>query len=174
MPMRSVGVLLVACTISFAGDAGACGDKFLVVGRGSRLLRAYCAIRPASILIYISPKSNRAKAMGDPQFHKALMQAGHKPQTISDLQRVGDTVGAGQFDIVLADIDDAAAVERQLSAVGAKPLLLPILYKASPEAIASATKQFGTVLTAPDRITHFLSVIDDAMKARQNTQTRKL
>jgi hypothetical protein len=175
MRMRSVAVLLFAAAISFAGDeASACGDKFLVVGRGSRLQRAYCAIRPASILVYVNHKSNRAKAMGDPQFHKALVQAGHKPQTINDLERLGDTVGAGEFDIVLADIDDAAAVERQLSAVDAKALLLPILYKPSAEEIATATKQFGTVLTAPDRVTHFLSVIDDAMKARQNAQARKL
>jgi hypothetical protein len=172
--MRSVAVLVVACTISSAGDAGACGDKFLIVGRGSRLQRAYCAIRPASILVYINHKSNRAKAMGDPQFHKALVQAGHKSQTINDLERLGDRVGADQIDVVLADIADAAAVERQLSAVAPNALLLPILYKPSAEQIASATKQFGIVLTAPDRVTHFLGVIDDAMKARQNAQARKL
>ena len=35
----------------------ACGDKFMLVGRGVRFQRAYAAIHPASILILLPPKA---------------------------------------------------------------------------------------------------------------------
>ena len=64
-------------------------------------------------------------------------------------------------------MDDAAAVEQQLHMSVAKPLLLPIMYKPSNADLAAAMQQYGAVLKAPDHVTHFLSVIDDAMKARK-------
>jgi hypothetical protein len=176
MLKNSLALLLIAAAFFCLGSqkVSACGDKFLVVGRGARLQRAYCAIRPATILVYVNPKSERAAAMRDPQFEKALTLAGHKPQIVSDLSKVGELVGAGHFDIVLADFADAAAVERQLGTAAMKPALLPIMYKPSETEITAAVQHFGAILKAPDRITHFLSVIDDVVKARQKGQARKL
>ena len=127
--MRKISLALFLIAGAFwlgSQSVSACGDKFLVVGRGARLQRAYCAIHPATILVYVNPKSERAASMGDPQFEKALTLAGHKPQVVSDLSKVSGLVGSGHFDIVLADFGDAAAVERQLATTSMKPALLPI------------------------------------------------
>jgi hypothetical protein len=72
------------------------------------------------------------------------------------------------------DVSDATALhdqENQKAVV--KPTLVPILFKANKVEIAAAEKQFGAVLQAPDRITHFLSVIDDVMKARLSASGAK-
>jgi hypothetical protein len=147
-------------------DVNACGDKFLVVGHGARFQRGYCVMHPASILVYVNPKSKRAAAMGDPQLLDALKSAGHKPQTVSELGKFDNLLASNRFDIVLADMTDAAAVEQQLHISATKPLLLPIMYKPSKADLAAATQRYGAVLKAPDHLTHFLSVIDDVMKAR--------
>ena len=39
------------------------------------------------------------------------------------------------------------------------------MYKSSEADIAAAMQQYGSVLKAPDKITYFLNVIDDVMKA---------
>ena len=82
-------LLLVTGTLVVSwNDVSACGDKFLLTGRGARLQHGYCALHPASILVYVNSKSGPAAAMRNPQFLNALKQAGHKPQVISDLARL--------------------------------------------------------------------------------------
>jgi hypothetical protein len=161
-------LLALAGTLGVGGqDVSACGDKFLLAGRGARFQRGYCAIHPASILVYANPKSGRAAAMGDPQFLNALKQAGHKPQMIAELGKFDDLIASGRYDIVLADFADAAVLEQHLKTTPSKSLLLPVMYKPSTADVAAATQHYGAVLKAPDKITHFLNVIDDVMKARQ-------
>lgn len=164
----SIAGLLLAGVFSVGShDVSACGDKFLLVGRGARYQRAYCALHPASILVYINPKSPRAGSMGSPEFLNALTLAGHKPQTVASLGRFVELLSAGpRYDIVLAEFPDAKALGLQLQPIAAKPLLLPIMYKPAKAEQTAAEQQFGTVLKAPDSIMHFLGVIDDAMKAR--------
>jgi len=169
MRRNVLALLLIGTAFGISSEkATACGDKYLVVGRGARLQRAYCAVHPAAILVYVNPRSERAAAMGDPQFTKALTLAGHKTQALTDLSKVSGLVDSTRFDIVLVDFADAAAMERQLASASTKPSLLPILYKPSDAVMSAAMKQFGTVLKAPDRITHFLNIIDDVMKARRD------
>ena len=57
--------------------AQACGDKFLMVGRGARFQRAYASVYPGKVLIYARPSTDMKAAIRDPQLHKALRQAGH-------------------------------------------------------------------------------------------------
>ena len=161
-------VLVVAGALVVArSDVSACGDKFLLAGRGARFQRGYCALRPASILVYVNSKSGRAALMGDPHFLNALKQAGHKPQAIRDLGEFNDLIASGRYDLVLAEFADVAVLEQHLRTISSKPLLLPIMYKPSEADVAAATQQYGAILKAPNKITHFLNVIDDVMKAGQ-------
>ena len=58
-------------------DLQACGDKFLLVGRGAKFRQAYAAVYPASILVFASPQRSAAKAIRDPRLQTDLKTAGH-------------------------------------------------------------------------------------------------
>ena len=74
---RSV-MLVVALVLSVSAwypAALACGDKFLMVGRGAKFQRAYASVHPGKILIFARPSTDAKAAIRDPQLHKALRQA---------------------------------------------------------------------------------------------------
>ena len=58
---RTVGVLIVVLVVAVP-DLLACGDKFLIGGRGTRYQRPKNA-RAASVLIYADPASASAAAL---------------------------------------------------------------------------------------------------------------
>jgi hypothetical protein len=167
--MSFVLLAVVALSVVASPDARACGDKFLLTGRRARFQRAYCAIHPASILVYVNPKSSRAAAMRDPQFLNDLKMAGHKPQIVTEVGRLHELLAVASYDVILTELPDAGAIKQHLETSAPGAVLLPILYKPSNADLSLATQQYGTVLTAPDKMTHFLSVIDDVMRARRAT-----
>ena len=151
----------------------ACGDKFLLIA-GARALRAYVATHPASILLYRPAKSAKALAIQDPQLAAGLKQAGHEVDVLEDASRLSATLNAGHYDIVLADFADAIAFEPQVRQAATKPALVPVMYQRSRAEMAAAENQFVYLLKAPERISRFLTVLDDLMKtrlaARKNTR----
>lgn len=171
--MRKLCVaLLIAASVSTAGgDVSACGDKFLFIGRGTRFGRAYAAIHPASILIYINPNSAHAAIMRDPQLIKSLKQAGHQVQTVINVRTLSATLDSGAVDIVLADFSDATTLDSRLETTPSRPTLLPVLYRPTKDEAAGAARRFAFSVKAPDRATHFLNVIDDLMKVRSKSGT---
>jgi hypothetical protein len=71
VPKRTVSfaaLLAVGALLWGRSDVAACGDKFLLIGHGRNFQRAYNAIHPASLLIYINTKSTRAATLSEPQF----------------------------------------------------------------------------------------------------------
>src|SRR3954467_1383427 len=71
-----VAALIVSVpALNLVGQA--CGDKFLMVGRGARFQRAYASVYPGNVVIYARPSADPKAAIRDPQLHKALRQAGH-------------------------------------------------------------------------------------------------
>jgi hypothetical protein len=144
----------------------ACGDKFLLIGRGAGFQKRYAAVHPASILMLVPAKSDKALAIGDPEIPKSLRKAGHKVEILNDQARLTGQLNAARYDIVLADFSDAVALESEVRASNAKPALVPMMYQPSKAEMAAAEKQFICLLKAPEKITYFLNVIDDLMKTR--------
>src|SRR6185503_17811099 len=107
--MRTLVLLTVAIVATPIGwrPVEACGDKFLLVGRGVRFQRAYAAVHPANILIYARPTTSANRAIRDPQFHKSLRQAGHQVSVIEDSTLFEHALQLSTFDIVLADLLEA-------------------------------------------------------------------
>jgi hypothetical protein len=147
-------------------DLLACGDKFLLVGRGARY-QAYAALYPATILVYArAPVSGKGTTVSNSRFAAALKQAGHRVRVVTTPSAAGEAIATGRIDIVLATLTDAIALEAQVGAsAGAK--LVPLLYEPSATELAAAVAQFDTVLKGPDRVTRFLAQIDDIVKARR-------
>jgi hypothetical protein len=143
----------------------ACGDKFLLVGRGVRFQRAYAAIHPASILVVLPPKSVKSAAVRDSRLQTALKMAGHRVEVVQSAN-MADALARSRYDIVLAEGADALGAAGVGPAGPTKPSIIGVLEDPSSAALAAAGQQFDAVLNAPQSLPEILKLLDDVMKTR--------
>lgn len=122
--MRLAG-LVAAVGLLSAPDLLACGDKFLVSGRGTRYQRPKSA-RAASILIYAEPSSGLPAAVGGVPVESVLKREGHRSTTAETLQQLSALLAGGRYDVVLAAGTVAAAVEGLLAAGPDAPVVVAV------------------------------------------------
>ena len=151
------GATLLAWT-----SAEACGDKFLVIGRGTK--RVAKARHPATILLYIRTGSQLAQAAREIGLEATLKQAGHRVETLQEASLRASA--ASGFDFVVTDLADAAGVADQLRSLERKPAVVPVAYKSSKDQLAGAEKQFGLVIPAPGKSLAYLAALDRSMGLR--------
>ena len=163
--MSRIALLVAALIVSVPAlypIAQACGDKFLMVGRGARFQRAYASVYPGKVLIYARSSTDPKAAIRDPQLHKALRQAGHAVSVIEDWALLEQALRTVPVDIVLVDVAEAA---RLRDLVASSPLHPDALYVA----FASKVKTNPEVvcrLKSSDRPLKYLDEIENAMKSR--------
>jgi hypothetical protein len=162
---RMMTAALVATVLTIPIDLGACGDKFLRVGRSTRYQR-YAAVHPGSILIYSPATASRE---GIKELETLLTRAGHKAHAVPHGTAVGSTVVTGKFDVVIAAYADTSRLESELAAVPSKPELLPLLVKPTREALMAAERTYRHLLKI-DAMTksEALAEIDEVMAGRQH------
>lgn len=162
--MRSVFVIgLIAIFTAGSVDLGACGDKFLRVGRSVRF-RRYAAAHPAAILIYKPVDSTPA---GIEEFKALLKRAGHRPVAVDRGTSISVALAAAQYDLVIADYADADRIKNDIQSAPIKPEFLPILYKPSKTVEAEAEKQYACLIK-PHIMTKYdaLAEIDRLMQLK--------
>jgi CheY-like chemotaxis protein len=162
--MRGLFIFGLIATLTAASvDLGACGDKFLRVGRSARF-RRYAAVHPATILIYKPVNSTPA---GIEALKALLKQAGHKPVAIDNGAGFLSALTAAEYDLVIADYGDAPQINKDLQSAPSRPLLLPILYKPTKAVEAEAEKQY-VCLIKPHAMTKYdaLAEIDRLMQLK--------
>ncbi|HEY3125401.1 MAG TPA: hypothetical protein VGK70_15245 [Thermoanaerobaculia bacterium] len=161
-----IALLLVPVLLGQAGNLAACGDKFLVVGRGTRFQRGARTTHPASVLIYAPSDCVPPGSACDAKFQSVLKQAGYPSATAASAQDLAGLLKKGGYDVVVADIADARAVER-LAALGPSgPAVLPVLANATREQLDDARKTWGAALKSPATAASLLDAVDDAAKLR--------
>jgi len=141
----------------------ACGDKFLLLGRGVRYQRAYAAIHPASILIVAPPKSVKTAAVRDSRLQSALKMAGHRVEVVP-AARMRDALAGSRYDIILAQRADALGISDALPTGGKKPSIIGVVEGAAD--VAADRQRFDGVLKTPQSLPDILRLFDDVMKAR--------
>jgi hypothetical protein len=142
----------------------ACGDKFVVLGRG---VRFFITKYPATILIYVNPSSHMPAAMKEFRLEATLKRAGHKPKIVGSSADLEQALTTGKYDVVLADLSDSPAVQKDAASATSKPLVVPVLYKPTPEELAAVEKQYGCLIApASSRSTDLLPVLEQAMQNR--------
>lgn len=155
-------VLILGATVLLlsASEASACGDKYLSVGRGARFQRGYVSLRPVSIAVL----KHEATARKD--FLSRLKLAGHRIEIVVDVAALSSRLAASKFDVVLADYSDAAEVNRSIQKMALKPLFLPVVDSASPNA-AAAHREYGCLLSGnpKSKQLNFLAVLDEATES---------
>jgi hypothetical protein len=143
----------------------ACGDKFLMVGRGAKFQRAYASVYPGKVLIFARPSTDPKAAIRDPQLHRALRQAGHAVSVIEDWALLEQALKSVPVDVVLVDVAEATRLQ---TAMSASPTRAEALYVAFPSAV-----QRGDVicrLKSSDRPLRYLDEVENTMKARVRAQ----
>jgi hypothetical protein len=142
--LRTFGVLIVMLSVG-AVDMFACGDKFLIAGRGTRYQRPKTA-RAASVLIYADPASAVAAALKKAKVESLLKLEGHRATKVQSLQELSTVVVGGRYDVILTPNSDSANVQR--------------LVQASPDA--------GVVIAIDDLVKNrsILEAIDKAVLQR--------
>jgi hypothetical protein len=162
--MRCIFVVgLIAIITAGSIDLGACGDKFLRVGRSARF-RGYAAVHPATILIYRPVNSTRA---GIEELKALLKRAGHRPVAVDRGTSISQALAAAQYDLVIADYADADRIKDDLQSAPSKPELLPILDKPAKDVEAEARKKYA-FLIKPRVMTKYdaLAEIDRLMQLK--------
>jgi DNA-binding NtrC family response regulator len=157
---------LLAMTLGRSVELGACGDKFLRVGRSARFTR-YAAVHPAGILIYRPVNSTRA---GISELKALLKRAGHKPVVLDRTASVSAALTASPYDIVIADYLDADRLKVDLQSAASKAALLPILDQPSKDIESAAARQYP-FLIKPHAMTRYdaLAEIDRLMESKSRT-----
>jgi hypothetical protein len=161
---------LVALTVGISAlqpSLQACGDKFLMVGRGARFQRAYASVYPGKVLIYARPSTDAKAAIRDPQLHKALRQAGHAVSVIEDWPLLEQALKTVPVDVVLVDVKEATRLSAAISTAPTHP---EALYVAFPSEIPPSN--IICRLKSSDRTLRYLDEVENAMKARKGHAKR--
>src|SRR5262245_39331940 len=169
MKRLALGLGLAAGALALAGDALACGDKLVVVGRGLRPQRMKASPQRGAILLYVAPGSSVSKIVEDGRFRKDIERAGHRVRSVTTKEELGSALQTGSYDLVLADIHTLNQVEGAAKAGASKPTVLPTLYNPTDEELAAAKKQFYCVLdksSSARQQQDYLAVVNDALSMR--------
>ena len=147
----------------------ACGDKFVLLGRGLRFSETSRAKHPAAVLIYARPGSEVDAAQHDFRLDSVLKRVGHNPLVVEDASDLQKQLALGRWDIVLTDLQSAAEVQKEGEKITPQPFVIPLLYNSSGEELATAQKQYGCLLKASKKTKDakdLFGIIDEAMEAR--------
>src|SRR5262245_9961924 len=154
----AAGVLAVA-----QGVASGCGDKFVLIGGGARVMRSKY---PSRVLVFMNPASRVPAAEKEFHVEATLTAAGHKAKVVESKAEVEKARDTGKSDLVLADVADAPELRQRCQSSASKPAVLPLLYKPSPEEIAAAEKEANCLVRPSKKASDLLAVIDETMKDR--------
>src|SRR6266536_1615889 len=149
MTKRALAIAAIAAgVLTFGGGVAAgCGDKFVMIGGGSRVNRSKF---PSRVLVFMNPGSRIPAAEKEFHVEATLTAAGHKAKVVESEAEVQKALDSGSYDIVLADSAD-----------------LPLLYKPTAAELSAAEKEANCLVRPSRKSSDLLAVIDETMRDRQ-------
>lgn len=162
-----MAALLLAAGAGTSSHLLACGDKFLVVGRGIRYERSAAARQASAVLIYARPASELSLTMARLSVEPALLKAGYKTTTVASEGDLLAAVRGQRYDLVLLDGQDTAAVSQLLQG-GARPDFVPVFHRPTKPEVTAAKQRYRVVLKDPRKSRAFIDTIDEAMDSRDS------
>jgi hypothetical protein len=138
----------------------ACGDKYLVPGRGMRFQRTPSERQLATVLFYAPPTSALARTLEQLKAETALRRAGYRPTVVTSAEALPRSA-ATSWDVVLVDAADGAAVKDQISSASRAHMVAVIAAGTAVQATL-ARREFQMVLKAPTRNQDLLDALDEA------------
>jgi CheY-like chemotaxis protein len=158
--------LLVLSVVSSRSDLLACGDKFLLMGRGTRFQR-FAVQHPAAILVYVNPASNLPKALSNLPVEAILRKEGHQVALVTNSGELARMVQQGNWDLVIVDVTDGEPVSSLVSTQKMSPVVLPVVSDVTDVELAQVKKAYRCVLKSPAKRQSFLAAIDAALALKE-------
>ena len=163
MARTLVGTLLLVMAAGATDPLGACGDKYLTLGLGTRYHWSAKERRAAGILIYATPNSELSKLLASLSVDDAMKKAGYQPTVASSGDQLDAALGTRTWDVVVVDGAETDAVAPRVRRAPGAPQVLPVLTRATKEDVKRAEKTYDVVLKAPSKNRVFVDAVDDAM-----------
>src|SRR5688500_17731805 len=112
--MRRYLLVSIACVMAVVilnpALVDACGEKLLTLGRAIRFQSRHSP-RAASVLLYL-PQTGAGQSWTDPNLESALREAGHAVRAATTSADLESALRSANYDVVLANLTDAPALER--------------------------------------------------------------
>ena len=170
-----VAAVLATAVCQSAVPLHACGDKLMMLGRGIKFQSKHTP-RAAAVLLYL-PESATGQPLTDPKLESALREAGHAVRAVTTPADLETALGGGTFDVVLANITQAAQLEKAKSLAERNAVVLPAIYLVAPAAPGAnkeqskaerekASKEFGVLIEVPGRPGQYCHAVDEAMQLK--------
>jgi len=157
-------ILLAVGALALSTSAQACGDKFLVPGRGPQFEQAFASMQPGRILMYRNSSSEVARSVLDNSLRETLQRVGHIVEVVETPEQLERSMKGMDYDIVIADARDVESVRRLMKPEAEEsPVMLPVVYKASWTEVNELKQTYQLVVSAPSRVSQILSLVDEAM-----------
>lgn len=160
-------MLVFPAVMLFAGLAFPCGDKLMLLFGSAGFRQVYSGVRPASILAYAPPASPVAPVVRQLENLPALKGTGHKFYTVQDKAGLTQALRGGKYDLLLADLADAADLEQSFPPDRSGPVLVPVLNRPTKTEVAAVKTRFSCVLKTPANSIDYLEAIDRALELRR-------
>jgi hypothetical protein len=163
--MVRTALLVIGMTLGaspFQPASEACGDKFLMVGRGARFQRAYASLNPGRVVIYARPSTSSRAPIRDPQLHRVLRQAGHAVSVIEDFALLEQALRTVPVDTLLVDAAEAPRLQPVLPSATSHPTTIYVAAAGQP-----VPPDVVCRLKESDRPLRYLEEIEQAMKTRK-------
>jgi hypothetical protein len=172
MNVRVVVVAVLGLAIASPGDVAGCGDKFLVPSRSARFQIRVADRAAAAVLLYARAGSVFSSQMRALPVEATLRAAGYRPIVLETREAFGLALRGRQWDVVMVDLGDDAAVAAGPGA-GRAPAVLPVAYNVPKATLDEARRRHRVVLAAPRRQQAFVDALDRvlATQARQRLST---
>jgi hypothetical protein len=175
LPFVSIGEMTMRKRIRLVGAVAlfalvltpelfACGDKFLMAGRGTRYQRPKTA-RAAAVLIYANPTTGLPSALAQNKIplDAILKREGHRSTTVGSPAELSSILAAGRFDVVLAASGSVDAVQQAVGAALDAPVIVSLC--------VNGTKASNCV-KMPPREGSILEAVDKAVETRDKNIRR--
>jgi len=138
--------------------AYACGEGQFNMGHGLRY-QGYLAPRPATLLVFDAGAANHTA------LYDGLKKAGHKVTVVGSADAMSQALHAGHYDVVIANFDDAAALQARAAGTAAKPGVLPVVARNRRNA-PEVSNQFKLFLVDGASVGQYLKGINQLLSLR--------
>jgi hypothetical protein len=149
----------------------ACGDKFLIGARGTRIYRSTGGIGAAAILIDGRPGSQAAGVVINEDAAAVLRREGYTASVFTSATDLKHAMDERGWDLLIVDAADAQAMPSGGPGV-AQPSVLPVLSKPTGAALSAARQQFTIVMKGPLKTQAFIDAVGDALDKRVKSLER--
>jgi hypothetical protein len=160
---KRTSAMAVAVVLAGASAVGlACGDKFLVPGRGVRYAGRAPMREGATILLFVRPGSAMEAAFRASNVEARLRSAGYKPMLVSSDEQFAAAARSGSWDVVVADLMDAVT----MPAAASSSSVLPVAHEAAKTSLDATRRQYRHVVVVPAKGQAVVDAVDAVMADR--------